>query len=80
MSNLVTDRNYETKSEISFTNQSKFEISYNRRYTFLLDDFDPVGGENSIPLPSNKGFYYNDFEMQFNSNYSKNFILILKQQ
>ena len=50
MSNLVTDRNYETKSEISFTNQSKFEISYNRRYTFLLDDFDPIGGENSIPF------------------------------
>ena len=71
--NLVTDRNYETKSEISFTNQSKFEISYNRRYTYLLDSFDPIGGENSIPLPSDKGFYYNDFEMVYNSNYSRNF-------
>jgi len=73
LSNLVTDRNYETKSEISFTNQSKFEISYNRRYTYLLDSFDPIGGDKSIPLPANKGFYYNDIEMVYNSNYSRNF-------
>ena len=73
LSNLITDRNYETQGVISFTNQSKFELTYNRRYTFLLDDFDPVGGENSIPLPSNNGFFYNDFEMQFSSNYTKNY-------
>ncbi|RPG54816.1 MAG: hydrolase [Flavobacteriales bacterium TMED96] len=73
LSNLITDRNHETQGVISFTNQSKFELTYNRRYTFLLDDFDPVGGENSIPLPSNNGFFYNDFEMQFSSNYTKNY-------
>ena len=73
LSNLITDRNYETQGVISFTNQSKFELTYNRRYTFLLDDFDPVGGENSIALPSNNGFFYNDFEMQFSSNYTKNY-------
>ena len=73
MSNLITDRNYETQGVISFTNQSKFEVTYNRRYTFLLDDFDPVGGENSIPLPSDNGFFYNDFELQFSSNYTKNY-------
>ena len=73
LSNLITDRNYETQGVISFTNQSKFELTYNRRYTFLLNDFDPVGGENSIPLPSNNGFFYNDFEMQFSSNYTKNY-------
>lgn len=76
--NLVTDRNYETKSEISFTNQSRFEISYNRRYTYLLDDFNPVGGNNSVPLPSSIGFYYNDVEMRFTSNYSKNFYFNLQ--
>ena len=73
LSNLVTDRNYETRGEISFTNQSRFQLTYNRRYTFLLDSFDPVGGKNSVPLPSNTGFYYNDFELRFTSNYSKNF-------
>ncbi len=73
LSNLITDRNYETQGVISFTNQSKFELTYNRRYTFLLDDFNPVGGENSIPLPSNNGFFYNDFELQFSSNYTKNY-------
>ncbi|RPG61738.1 MAG: hydrolase, partial [Flavobacteriaceae bacterium TMED206] len=58
MSNLITDRNYETQGQISFTNQSRFEITYNRRFTFLLDDFDPVGGVNSIPLPAENGFFY----------------------
>ena len=57
MSNLITDRNYETQGAISFTNQSRFEITFNRRYTFLLDDFDPIGGENVVPLPANKGFF-----------------------
>ena len=78
MSNLITDRNYETQGQISFTNQSRFEITYNRRYTFLLDDFDPVGGESSIPLPADSGFFYNDFEMQYSSNYAKNYYFNFK--
>ncbi len=73
LTNLITDRNYETKGEISFMNQSKLELQYNRKYTFLLKSFDPVGGDNSIPLPSNTGFYYNDVEIGFTSNYSKDF-------
>ncbi|MFL2591070.1 MAG: DUF5916 domain-containing protein [Flavobacteriaceae bacterium] len=73
LTNLITDRNYETKGEISFMNQSKLELQYNRKYTFLLKSFDPVGGDNSIPLPSNTEFYYNDFEIGFTSNYSKDF-------
>ena len=45
---------------------------------FLLDDFDPIGGENVVPLPADKGFFYNDFEMQFNSNYTKNYYFNFK--
>ena len=54
-------------------NQSKLELQYSRKYTFLLESFDPVGGDNSIPLPANTGFYYNDVEVGFTSNYSKDF-------
>ena len=52
----------------TFKNQSQFEVTVNNNFTFLLDDFEPTGKENAIPLPANQGFYYSDFELRYSSD------------
>ena len=68
---LITDRAFSTRGEINFTNQSRLQFEYNRRYTYLTDDFDPIGIENAIALPAETGYSYNDFEVSYRSNFSK---------
>ena len=42
-------------------------------YTFLIDGFDPSNTDGGIPLPSDQGYYYTNFEMEFNSDRRKVF-------
>lgn len=52
----------------TFKNQSQFEATLSNNFTFLLDDFEPTGKENALPLPVNSSFYYTDFEVRYNSD------------
>lgn len=69
---LVTDRNHSTRAEIRFTNQSRLRAEYSRRFTYLINDFNPLGGNNTVGLPGTTGYNYNDFQISYNSNFSKN--------
>ena len=69
---LVTDRNQTTRAEIRFTNQSRFRAEYSRRFTYLINDFNPLGGDDTVGLPGSTGYNYNDFQISYNSNFSKN--------
>ena len=69
---LVTDRNQTTRAEIRFTNQSRFRAEYSRRFTYLINDFNPLGRNNTVGLPGSTGYNYNDFQISYNSNFSKN--------
>ena len=42
-------------------------------YTYLYDDFDPTGTNNGNPLPGNSEYYYTNFNISYNSDYSKDF-------
>ena len=69
--NLVTDRSINTRGELRFTDQSQFRFQYSRRYTYLTDEFNPLGGEETVGLPENSEYYYNDFQLAYRSNFSK---------
>ena len=68
----ITDRNQNTRAEIRFTDQSRFRLQYSRRYTYLTSDFNPLGGDDTVGLPAETGYNYQDFEISYNSNFSKN--------
>ena len=69
---LVTDRNQTTRAEIRFTNQSRFRAEYSRRFTYLINNFNPLGGDDTVGLPGSTGYNYNDFQISYISNFSKN--------
>ena len=69
--NLVTDRALSSRAEINFTDQSRFQLEYNRRYTFLTDEFNPLGIDDAIVLPGEMGYNYSDVEVSYRSNFSK---------
>ena len=69
--NLVTDRALSSRAEINFTDQSRFQLEYNKRYTFLTDEFNPLGIDDAIVLPGEMGYNYSDVEVSYRSNFSK---------
>ncbi|MGY8915764.1 MAG: DUF5916 domain-containing protein, partial [Flavobacteriales bacterium] len=66
---------YEIRSSwgAEFKNQAKLEARMVNNYTFLIDGFDPSNTDGGIPLPSDVGYYYTNFEMEFNSDRRKVF-------
>jgi hypothetical protein len=69
--NLVTDRSVRTRGELRFTNQSQLRFQFAHKYTYLINDFNPLGGDETVGPPAESGHYYNDFELSYRSNFSK---------
>ena len=69
--NLVTDKSLGSRVEINFTDQSRFQLEFNRRYTYLTDEFNPLGIDDATVLPGETGYNYSDVEVSYRSNYSK---------
>ncbi len=69
--NLVTDRSVSTRGELRFTDQSQLRFQYAHRYTYLTSDFNPLGGEDTLGLPADSGYFYDEFELSYRSNFSK---------
>ena len=66
---------YEIRSSwgAEFKNLSKLEARMVNNYTYLIDGFDPSNTDGGILLPSDLGYYYSNFEMEFNSDRRKVF-------
>lgn len=69
--NLVTDRSVRIRGELRFTDQSQLRFQFAHKYTYLINDFNPLGGEETLGPPAESGHYYNDFELSYRSNFSK---------
>lgn len=63
-----TDHSLMGRWRAEFTNQSEFEVEFSNDYVFLTDTFDPTGTEGAIPLPADRGYYFNKVEMEYRSN------------
>ncbi|NNF20079.1 MAG: carbohydrate binding family 9 domain-containing protein [Flavobacteriaceae bacterium] len=66
-----TDYFYQATWDAAFTSQATLSARYQHDYIFLVDDFDPTRMEGAVPLPGNRGYSFNQFSVEFNSNPSK---------
>ena len=73
-----TDYDFRGQWEARFRDQSRFNVEFSNKYTFLIDDFDPTGTDGGIPLPGNRGYHYNSVKAEYNSDRRKIFAYSLE--
>jgi len=73
-----TDGMVDMEYQIAFRNQSKIEMALNHRYTYLLEDFDPTGSEDGIPLPAFSEYNYTKFDFTYESDNRKDFSFVAR--
>lgn len=57
---------------INFTDQSVMQLSLDNQYTYLVWGFDPTRS-GGVPIPGNKSYSYNTYNLTFQSNPAKQF-------
>jgi len=65
-----TDYEYSVAWNAEFRDQSSFQMDYSNNYVFLFRDFDPTRTEGAVPLPGNRGYYFNQVSAQYQSDRS----------
>ncbi len=68
-----TDYTLRGSWEARFKDFSMVSASFNNRYTFLTDDFEPTGKDDAIALPGNLGYHYNSLDFEYRSDSRKIF-------
>jgi len=68
---LNSDYAYSIGWGANFKNQSRFSANIRNNYTYLLFNFEPTGKDGAIALPSEVGYNYTNFEMNFSSDRRK---------
>jgi len=68
---LQTDAMADLEYQIQFRDQSSIEVAIKYRYTFLLEDFDPTGSEDGIPLPAFTDYNYTNMDFTYESDRRK---------
>lgn len=62
-----------TEWEGEFNNQAEISLSMYNRYTYLFDEFDPTRSDDGISLPAESDYSYTSFELEYQSDRSKQF-------
>ncbi|MBU2527214.1 MAG: carbohydrate binding family 9 domain-containing protein [Bacteroidetes bacterium] len=68
-----TDYTLRTRYRIEFLNQSNFSARINNIFVFLDEPFDPTGTDGARELDANRGYRYDSFELEFESDRRKTF-------
>lgn len=68
-----TDYRFFSSWAAQWKSQERFEIKMFNRYTFLTDSFDPTDTDGALELPADQGYYYTNFEVEFQSDRRKVF-------
>ena len=68
---LNTDYMVDLEYQINFRNQTGIEMALNHRYTYLLEDFDPTGSDDGVPLPAFSDYNYSKFDFTYESDRRK---------
>ncbi|MEC7771323.1 MAG: DUF5916 domain-containing protein [Bacteroidota bacterium] len=63
-----TDHMYRFGWETFFRNQARVEARFSNNYIYLLDSFDPTRTPGAAPLPGDTGYYFNQFNLSYQSN------------
>ena len=73
LNNEISDYYIISKLDTYARNSARINLSMWNNYTYLYEDFDPTGTNNGNPLPANSEYYYTNFNISYNSDYSKDF-------
>ncbi len=65
---LLTDAFADLEYQIRFHDQSMIEMALNHRYTYLLEDFDPMDSEDAVPLPADTDYSNTKFDFTYSSD------------
>ncbi len=68
-----TDYTLRGSWEARFKDFSMVSASFNNRFTFLTDDFEPTGKDDALALPGNFGYHYNSLDFEYRSDSRKIF-------
>lgn len=68
-----TDYFVNTNWRADFTNQTQMSVNYIHNYIFLTEEFDPTGTDDAVPLPSNVGYNFDAFSLNYRSSPVKMF-------
>ena len=68
-----TDYTLRGSWEARFKDFSMVSASFNNRFTFLTEDFEPTGKDDAIALPGNLGYHYNSLDFEYRSDSRKIF-------
>jgi hypothetical protein len=63
-----TDHDYRFSWRADLKDQSNFRLDYSNKFIFLTRDFDPTRSREGVPLPGNKGYYFNQVSAEYQSN------------
>jgi len=68
-----TDQDIVISQDINFKNQATIELEFSNKYVYLMRDFDPTRTPDAIPLPGEKGYNFNEVNLDYQSNRAKLF-------
>ena len=68
-----TDYTLRSAWQARFLDFSQVSIGMENNFTFLTEEFEPTGKDGALALPENLGYYYNNVQLEYNSDRRKIF-------
>ena len=68
-----TDHNRRLEYTMELKKQDQLAFTIRDQYIFLSSAFDPTRSENGIPLPSDEGYNFNEWSLEYQSNVARLF-------
>lgn len=68
-----TDHNRRLEYTMELKKQDQLAFTIRDQYIFLSSAFDPTHSENGIPLPSDEGYNFNEWSLEYQSNVARLF-------
>lgn len=69
----LTDHIYRASWSAEFRDQSSVNLGVTNNFIFLAGGFDPTRTEGGVPLPGDRGYYFNQVSAQYESDSSNDF-------
>ena len=70
---MYSDYNFSLETNAQFKSLEEVFVGFQKRYVYLVDEFEPTGKDGALPLPANQGYHFNSFQVGFQSDERKVF-------
>ncbi|MEM8509005.1 MAG: DUF5916 domain-containing protein [Bacteroidota bacterium] len=70
---LYSDYDLSVEGTAEFKTLERIQARFVKRFVFLVDEFEPTGKDDALPLPADQGYHFNGLELEFQSDQRKLF-------